>query len=577
MSNDVSRINENILVRMGNCLAHRGPDGKSTWISNDRTAGFSHTRLTVIDTSDEAAQPMHYSSRYTIVYNGELYNYLELRAELVKAGHSFRTVSDTEVILAAFAHYREDCLQHFDGMFAFALWDDEEKILFCARDRFGEKPFYYSENNGFYFASEIKALIAAGISNETDNGMLLQFLGTGRTIDPADSSRTFYKAVKKLPSAHWLKYHCQSSAIEIKRYWDVSKNVFTISTRDAIDKLDSLLTVSIKRRLRSDVPLGTSLSGGLDSSTVAAKLFASNVIDLKTFTAGFPGFEEDESAMAALVAKKFRLMNFTVEPTAEDLAESLEKVAHYHDEPIATASVYAQFKVFELAAANNVTVLLDGQGADEILGGYDHYRQWRMRTILPGYTALVLERREKKAIAGLSFLNRDFIAASLNQVNVVKPVVRELNDLLYFDTFCAGLEQLLRYADRNSMAHGREVRLPYLYHELVSFVFSLPSSLKIHGGYTKWVLRKLMQNKIPDEIVWKKKKTGFEPPQKKWMESAAMIERLNEAKRHLVKIGMLDKLVLDQRPSSNEAYERHSKEWRWIATSAFVQNKKGSE
>ncbi|MBL7696723.1 MAG: asparagine synthase (glutamine-hydrolyzing) [Chitinophagaceae bacterium] len=575
ISKDVSRINENILVRMGSCLAHRGPDGKGTWTNNDRTAGFSHTRLTVIDTSETAAQPMHYDGRYTIIYNGEIYNYIELRAGLAGAGYKFRTVSDTEVILAAYAHYREECVRHFDGMFSFAIWDDVDKVLFCARDRFGEKPFYYAQNDGLYFASEIKALLAAGINDATDDGMLLQFLGTGRTIDPANSSRTFYSSIKKLPAAHWMKFDYESSSGEIKKYWDVSKQVVNIPLNEALEMLDSLLTVSVRRRLRSDVSLGTSLSGGLDSSGIAATLFSCNVSNLKTFTASFPGFEKDESANAALVAKNFGLTNHTVEPGAKDLADTMGRLAYYHDEPVATASVYAQFKVFELAAWQNVTVLLDGQGADEVFAGYDHYRKWRLRTILPGYTALLLEKRERKNLTALPFLNVDFLSVAIEQVDVTKPVVRELNDLLYFDTFCYGLEQLLRYADRNSMAHGREVRLPYLYHELVSFVFSLPAAYKIHEGYTKWVLRKLMDDKIPDEIVWKKRKTGFEPPQRKWMENSRMIEYLREAKSHLVQYGLLDKLVLDQRPSSNEAFDRQAYEWRWMAISAFIRNKKG--
>lgn len=574
ISTDVSRINSNILVRMGECLAHRGPDGKATWISNTGNAGLSHTRLSVIDTSVAAAQPMHYARRFSIIFNGEIYNYVELRATLSKAGYTFTTVSDTEVILAAYAHYREDCLQYFDGMFAFALWDDEEKTLFCARDRFGEKPFYYANEHGFYFASEIKALVAAGISSETDNGMLLQFLGTGRTIDPSDNTRTFYSKVKKLPAAHWMKYHLETGTVQVRRYWDVGIKEISISLPEALGKLDALITTAVKRRLRSDVIVGSSLSGGLDSSVIAAKLFSLNV-SLKTFTASFPGFERDETEYAAGVSKSFRLENYVVVPTAEDLWRNIEKVVYHQDEPIASASVYAQYKVFELAAGENVTVLLDGQGADEIFAGYDHYRKWRMRAIFPRYTARLLEGRERKSLSAQPFLDKNFLESAIAGVKTVKPVVRELNDLLYFDTFCAGLEQLLRYADRNSMAHGCEVRLPFLYHELVGFVFSLPASYKIRGDYTKWVLRELMKNKIPPEIVWRKRKTGFEPPQKKWMESANMVEYIKEAKKHLVRLGILDKLVLDQRPSSNEAFERNAYDWRWMAASAFIQNKKG--
>lgn len=574
ISKDVSRINNDVLVRMGESLAHRGPNGRRTWTNSDGTAGFSHTRLCVIDTSDAAAQPMHYLGRYTLVYNGEIYNYIELRNFLSGKGFRFTSASDTEVILAAYVQYREKCVEHFDGMFAFALWDDEEKTLFCARDRFGEKPFYYNDDDSFTFASEIKALLTAGVDNATDDGMLLHFFGTGRTVDPTESSRTFYREIKKLPAAHWMKYHLQSGSVEIEQYWDVSKNVHEISLNDALARLDELLTASVKRRLRSDVPLGTSLSGGLDSSAIAAKIAGLGIRDLKTFTAAFPGFDKDEAAKAKNLAHNFGFRNYAVEPTAGDLADNLGKLAYYHDEPIASASVYAQFKVFELAAKEDVTVLLDGQGADEVLAGYDHYRKWRLRTYLPEVTAAMLESIEKGSIAHSS-INREFLAATIGDVDVVKPVVRQLNDILYFDVFRAGLEQLLRYADRNSMAHGCEVRLPYLNHELVDFAFTLKAGYKINYGYTKWLLRKLMANKIPDETVWVMRKTGFEPPQKAWMETARMKEYLVEAKKELVRIGILDKVVLNQRPSSNEAFEKHAHDWRWMAASAFIQNKKG--
>jgi asparagine synthase (glutamine-hydrolysing) len=404
--------------------------------------------------------------------------------------------------------------------------------------------------------------------------MLMMFLGTGRTIDPSDGSRTFFRKIKKIPASHWLKYDLQHSSITIKRYWDVSKKVQHISFDDTLQRLSELITTSVKRRLRSDVALGTSLSGGLDSSTIAATLSGLGIRNLKTFTASFPGFEKDETRKAVSMAEKFHLKNFTVEPSAQSLADDLEKMAYHQDEPVASGSVYAQFKVFELAAREGVTVLLDGQGADEIFGGYDHYRKWRLRTILPRLTARVLEKREGKDLQQNSFFNEDFFASASGEINIVKPVVSELNDLLYFDTFCSGLEQLLRYADRNSMTHGREVRLPYLYHELVSFVFSLPSTYKIHEGYTKWVLRELMKDKIPAEIVWLKRKTGFEPPQKKWMEEPRMKQYIMEAKQNLVNRGILDKVVLDQRLSSHEAFEKKANDWRWLATSLFL-NKKG--
>lgn len=573
ISLDTSKVNYVYLNRMGHALAHRGPDGQKTWVSDNGSAGLCHRRLIIIDKSESAAQPMHYNGGLTIIHNGEIYNYIELRDQLSKIGYRFITSSDTEVILAAYAHYKEKCVEHFDGMFAFAIWDANEKQLFCARDRFGEKPFYYASDSAFYFASEIKALETAGVSSERDYGMLLYFLGTGNTIDPAEASRTFYRKIKKLPAAHWLRYDLKSGEVITKRYWDVSAKAFPQRPDDAVLELNELLSLSVMRRLRSDVPVGISLSGGLDSSSVAAIISAIGMRDLKTFTASFPGYDKDETAKARKVAEQLKFKNYKVQPDANGFIEEFEKLVYHQDEPVASGSVYAQFKVFELAAQESVTVLLDGQGADEILGGYDHYRQWWMRSLLPRFTRNVLRGRTARELMHPS-VDSTFAEAAIKQLHIVKPTVRNLNDLLYFDTFCVGLEQLLRYADRNSMAHGREVRLPFLYYKLVEFIFGLPASMKIHDGYTKWILRKLMSDKLPADIVWTKRKTGFEPPQSEWMKHPNVQLYISDAKEKLVNERILSKVVLDQRISVSDAYDRHAREWRWMAASAFI-NKKG--
>lgn len=573
ISRDISRINDFKLKRMGESLAHRGPDGQAAWISHDGIAGLCHRRLIIIDTSAEAGQPMHYEGGYTIVHNGEIYNYIELREELSRKGYRFKTSSDTEVMLAAYAQYKERCIEHFDGMFAFAIWDATEKKLFCARDRFGEKPFYYSADNAFYFGSEIKALQAAGVLSSRDDGMLLHFLGTGNTVDPSDASRTFYKSIKKLPAAHWLVYDAKNSDIEIKRYWRVSKKPSPRNLNAALEEFSHLLTLSVMRRLRSDVSLGASLSGGIDSSAIAVSISMLGVNAVKTFTASFPGYDKDETDSAKRVADEFGFMNYTVHPDAEGLINDFEKAAYYQDEPIASGSVYAQFKVFELAAKHNVTVLLDGQGADEILAGYDHYRQWWMRSLLPRFTSNFLKRRTIRQMMDPS-IDHEFAQAAIKQFEVVKPVVHQLNDLLYFDTFCMGLEQLLRYADRNSMAHGREVRLPFLYHDLAQFIFSLRGPMKIHDGFTKWILRKLMSDKLPGDIVWTKRKTGFEPPQREWMVNPKLQLYVEDAKRKLVNERILDRDVLRQSVPVSDAFDRNARAWRWMAVSAFM-NKKG--
>jgi len=284
---------------MADAIQHRGPDGEGYWASQDASVGFGHRRLSVIDLTEGAAQPMHYLERYTIVYNGEIYNYIELKEHLHKRGYNFKTRSDIEVILAAYDHWKEKCMEHFDGMFSFAIWDEKEQTLFAARDRFGEKPFYYyADDAHFIFASEMKALWAVGIPKNVDDKMLLNYVTIGHLQNPADKAQTFFEDIRSLPAAHYLLLSKSTGKIVIRRYWDIDpeKNI-VITESEAIEKLTSLLTNSVKRRLRSDVDFGTSLSGGLDSTSILSLInyLKGDTTSTKTFSAVFPGFEKDES------------------------------------------------------------------------------------------------------------------------------------------------------------------------------------------------------------------------------------------------------------------------------------------
>jgi len=292
ISPDKLVLNHDVLKNMATAIAHRGPDGEGYWINKNHTAGLAHRRLAIIDLSDAAAQPMHYMQQYSIVYNGEIYNYIELKRELKKSGYHFNTDSDTEVILAAYDCYKERCLQYFDGMFSFAIWDDKEQTLFAARDRFGEKPFYYfTEKNLFAFASEMKGLWAAGIDKTIENKMILNFITLGYVQNPANKSQTFYKNIFSLPPAHFLKYKAAGNYLNIENYWDIDKQAqVKISEEAAVKTLDTFLYTSINRRLRSDVPVGASLSGGLDSSSIVyyiSKQSGYGADKLKTFSAVF--------------------------------------------------------------------------------------------------------------------------------------------------------------------------------------------------------------------------------------------------------------------------------------------------
>jgi asparagine synthase (glutamine-hydrolysing) len=608
VSRNTALVQQQKLQSMATALQHRGPDGEGFWIDKKNNVGFAHRRLAIIDLSSTGAQPMHYRNRYSIVYNGEIYNYIELRDELRKKGHHFSTQSDTEVILAAYAEYGDECVQHFDGMFAFAIWDNEYEELFAARDRFGEKPFYYFfDGEQLIFASEMKALWAAGIAKETSNTMLLNYLTLGFVSNPANAEETFYSNIQKLPAASSLIYAIDDSDIIVNQYWDIDKETITdINDENQVQqRFRELFYQSVKRRLRSDVAVGTSLSGGLDSSSIVAAINQLKTPNSKlSFSAVFPGFEKDESEHIAAVNRKFNLQGHSVIPTAEGFMNDFEKLVYHQEEPFQSASIYAQYKVYELAKQHGVTVLLDGQGADEILAGYTKYYHWYWQELvakgrfgllnkerkainefgininwnyknyiaayMPSRAAKKLEQNLYKQQANNSDIKQEFLWQNSDKETLHKPIVEKLNDILYFNSMQFGLEELLRYADRNSMAHSREVRLPFLNHELVQFIFSLPSSCKIKEGFTKWILRSTMQKQLPESIVWRKDKIGFEPPQYQWMQHSTMQEIIHESKKKLVNQKILDPSVLNRMILAKTAHEPDNFDWRYLSAAMFI-------
>jgi asparagine synthase (glutamine-hydrolysing) len=614
ISSDTLLVNRDNLKKMTDAVAHRGPDGEGYWISPSHTVGLGHRRLSIIDLSESASQPMHYFDRYTIVYNGEIYNYIELKILLQKKGYHFKTKSDTEVILAAYDYWKEDCLEQFDGMFALAIFDRREQILFAARDRFGEKPFYYYKNDtGFFFASEMKALWAAGIKKVINEKMLLNYLTIGYVQNTLNKDETFFENIFSLRPSNYLKLSVTNNHFVIKPYWHLDKeNTIAISSTDAIEKFTSLFALSVKKRLRSDVVIGTSLSGGMDSSTIIAtidELYNIGHADYKpaTFSAVFPGFKNDESSFIQSVVSKFHVQNFSTQPMADGLIKDFEKLCYHQEEPFPSSSIYAQYKVFELAKQHNVKVLLDGQGADETLAGYNKYIHWYLQqlisgahfitatrerkalknnnfpfewgvknyiaTYLPPHTAIRLERKEYNRIVRHRDINPEFITSLRGREweGIRKVIINKLNDILHFNTMQYGLEELLRFADRNSMAHGREVRLPFLNHDLVQFIFSLPAHFKIHDGWIKWLLRKTMENKLPDKIVWRTDKVGYEPPQEQWMQDTTLQEYIQEAKRKLVNYGILQQKALNKKIVPLPAYHSANYDWRYLcaATTLF--------
>jgi len=608
LSADPAKITPERLLSMTGSLAHRGPDGEGHWIDPNGHAGLGHRRLSIIDLSSAGGQPMSCLDRYSIIHNGEIYNHIELRDFLQSKGYSFFSRTDTEIIPAAYDFYGPDCVRQFDGMFAFALWDRRERTLYLARDRFGEKPlFLYQDETQMLFASEMKALWAAGAPKTINPPMLFNFITIGYTHNPADPSETFYKGITRLPARSWLRYQPLTNKKEVRQYWDPRDPAVEAPDRSEScirEEFDSLLSASVQRRLRSDVAIGASLSGGLDSSAIVAYMLGQPdpPRTLPTFSAIFPGFEKDESYFIDKVTNHFNLTNYATAPTAEDLVRDFSHLAAQQEEPFQSTSIYAQYRVYSLAAEKGIKVLLDGQGADELLAGYAKYFTWywrelyrndpttlkrelaavhqpnvredwswkhRLAAILPGLAGTVQRRsrisqqRANKDLAG------DFIQASGISYYDLPPVTR-LNEVLYYNTMTNGLEELLRYADRNSMAHGVEIRLPFLDHRLAEFLFSLPARFKIRDGWTKWLLRATMECTLPPAIVWRKDKIGYEPPQRQWMADPALLDLISAAKRTLFNKGILDRAALQKKIQPMGAHAAESYDWRYLVTAACL-------
>jgi asparagine synthase (glutamine-hydrolysing) len=591
------------LKQMTDAISHRGPDGEGQWLDENAMVALGHRRLSIIDLSDNAAQPMHsIDGRYTIVFNGEIYNYVELKEPLVKAGHKFKNESDTEVLLKLYELEGEKCLQKLDGMFAFAIWDNSEKTLFCARDRFGEKPFYYhyQASKKFLFASEMKAIFTQGVDKGINNEMLYNFIQSSFYItSPTDRSLTFYNSIKKLPPGHFLKLN-KDLELKISQYWSLDKTEIdpSISFEQAKEKYVDLFYSSIKRRLRSDVPVGSSLSGGLDSSSIVCAINDLNKekkIKQNTFSARFANFHRDEGNYIQKVIDKTNVEPFFTWPDEEGFLRDFDKLCYHQEEPFPSASIYAQYCVMQKAKEEGVTVLLDGQGADEILGGYEYYFDFYLRSLY-----LSDPSEYKKQLHEFRNLHKHIQFPDLTEVPVaVKPIIKERSltdkvkdvirpaykminpgkykrimeripvpgffdkeftaqfhknisyDFLYHGTDLNGylkysvttnnLEDLLRFCDRNSMAHSREVRLPFLNHELVEFLFTLPDSYKLHNGWSKYIMRETMKTILPDEITWRVDKIGYEPPQKKWLAAQKVVDSTNDAIQLLKSKHIIDK------------------------------------
>src|SRR5438552_7512887 len=543
---------------MNEIQAHRGPDGHATWAHGRGAVGFAHRRLTIIDLAT-GDQPMRDEAGNWISYNGEIYNYIELRAEL--GDPRFRTTSDTEVALRAYERWGADCVQHFRGMFAFSIWDEAKQTLFCARDRFGIKPFYYTEMDGIlYFASEIKALIPFLPEVETDPQALKDYLCFQFCLE----GKTLFKGVRELLPGHTLTV--RNGHIEVSRYWEVYyRPDFGHQSAFFEHEIQDLMGESVALHLRSDVPVGAYVSGGLDSSIIASLAAETQGPDFLGFTGRFgtdPAYDESAYARELAEWKGFQVLD--VDITARDFVETIKKVIYHLDYPVAGPGSFPQFMVSEVASRNR-KVLLGGQGGDEIFGGYARY-------LVAYFEQCIKGAIEGTMHAGNFVVTYESIIPNLVTLREYKPLLKEfwrdglfedldaryfrlinrapdLGDEIdwaqlgdyspfetfkqifhgdnvkkesYFDSmthfdFKTLLPALLQVEDRVSMAHGLESRVPLLDHPLVELAATMPADVKFKDGHLKHVLKTAFAPVFPDAVRNRRDKMGFPVPLQEWI------------------------------------------------------------
>ena len=613
-------VDQDTIRAMGRSIAHRGPDdegylfadpargtveifgGRDTpdavyenpieycpsrpldgaRVSEQPNVALAHRRLSIIDISAAGHQPIcNADQSLWMVYNGEVYNYASIRKDLEALGHSFSSDSDSEVVLHAYQEWGAGCLSRFNGMFAIAIVDRAKNQLFCARDRFGIKPFYYSmSNKGFVFASEIKALFESGLVEAKPNyPILYSYLCSGTD----DIRETCYEGIVPLAPGHHLTVDLGANNLSIERFYELpyGKDKLKLSSDDYAEGFREQFTQAIRYRLIADVPVGTCLSGGLDSSAIACvvdKLMRDDGLKIaqsdlqSTFSARYQDPRHDEGKWIDEIVRATGCKPHTTFPTGAELLDELDSFIWHHEEPFGSTSIYAQWRVFKLVKDSTdvgVKVTLDGQGGDELLGGYHRYfashltnlflsgklgrlsneasgiqalHGYSMRALAGQVASIALPVSVKTALRTLSgnpefpdWMSREYGAKYSNHPDTSRRRDQYYNwssgnvfegDLQ--SSICYGIPRLLRHGDRNSMAHSIESRVPFLDHNLVEYCFGMPDDQKIHEGTTKRVLRDSMAGLMPDAVRLRHSKLGFSTPQDSWFREdlAPLVENI---------------------------------------------------
>lgn len=540
---DGGPVDEAKLRRMVNLVAHRGPDALGLHI--DESCGLGHRHLAIIDTRTSGRQPMSYRNRYWISYNGAIYNHIELRKELQQLGAVFQTATDTEVILAAYAEWGPACLSRFNGMWAFVLYDNENRTLLIARDRFGIKPLYYLDNaQELAIGSEIKQLLALQARPTLNQRVLAESMLThlgGHTEE------TYFADIKALPASHYFLYSLTTQSYTRHRFYSLAVNeeYRALPFDEAVTTFKDVFADAVRLRLRADVPIGGALSGGLDSSTtcaVAARMCREAGTPMPiAFHAKSTELGSDESDFAHACAKRLGLELVVVEPSVADFKRTVDEVVYTQEEPFGGPSMFMGWHVFREARQRDVRVMLSGQGGDEILLGYDRYyaaalyqksgteflkQLWldsRRSTLTPlgvlqYYVYFTRPDVRLRRLQKRSYLTRE-VMDTLDFCSIHRSAAsfRDIDDLQKVEIESVQLPRLLRYDDRNAMRHSIETRLPFLDYRVVEFAVSLAAEHKIHDGWRKYVLREAFDDQLPEEITWQKTKIGFEAPEQTWL------------------------------------------------------------
>jgi asparagine synthase (glutamine-hydrolysing) len=528
------------LEKMTEKIKHRGPD--SSGIYMDKNVGFGHRRLSIIDVSDHSNQTFFYKD-LILIFNGAIYNYLEIKDELISHGYIFKTTSDTEVLLLAYDKWGVDCVKKFNGMWSFAIHDKKQNLVFCSRDRFGVKPFYYyADGDQFIFASEIKAVLEIKKVTTVNTQIILQFIETNFT---EHNNETFFEGIFKLPGSHSLVYDLKTNVFQIYKYYELEFNaeVSKLNLQDSINLFEEKFQESIKLRLRSDVKIGSALSGGLDSSyivAISAKQFKVKK-DFNAVTVGSLHKEEDEGDRARIISDCLGIENSIIYPDKNEFEKLIPQVIYSLEEPFGGLSVYMQTFLMKQAQKLGIKVLLDGQGADEVLLGYSNYTAAFLKnhglkdnvkfllnlrshydiSIFKGlliylYYSNFNVRKTYLKLRGLGLKSKYKKLIEYNHIRTLNNSYKNIFELQKNEIFWAQIPQLLRWEDMNSMAYGIETRLPYLDYKFVETCLSINNNFKIFTGWSKYILRKNLQKHIPDEIAWNRKKIGFNPPIEEW-------------------------------------------------------------